>query len=86
MERNWETINSIIENKCSGYIDGFRKLSDSEARTVEFLQDEINKFPDNKKTVSESAALFRSHLSKKYHDLSDDSIDNLSMIFCWLNR
>lgn len=88
MEIDWDEINVIIEKRSSkhSYMIQPNEMSSDDVKKIRFLIWEINSFPDNQKTVSESGELFRKHLSEKYGKLSPKNIDRLVDRFCFLNR
>ena len=90
MEMDWNEINLIIQERSSkgswSYMIQPAEMNKEDLETIGFLIAEVGSFPDNQKTVAESAAIFRKYLSDKYWRLSPESINRLVDRFCWLNR
>lgn len=85
---DWDEVNLIIQERSSkrSYMIIPNEMSLEDLAKISFLVAEINSFPDNQKSVVESGALFRKHLSEKYGKLSPDSIDRLVYRFCFIYR
>ncbi|EKN69028.1 hypothetical protein P9E76_14175 [Schinkia azotoformans] len=88
MEIDWDEVNKIIEERSSENSDIVKpnEMSSEDLRKISFLIKEVNRFPDNQKTVGESGALFMKHLCEKYSKLSPESIGRLVHTFCFMNR
>ncbi|OCA88009.1 hypothetical protein A8F94_09285 [Bacillus sp. FJAT-27225] len=88
MEIDWEEVNLIIQEWSSKW-SFMKKPNDmplEDFEKIRFLIDEIYSFPDNQKSLLESAALFEKHLNGTYSRLSPKSINWLVDRFCFSNR
>ncbi|GFZ93739.1 hypothetical protein GCM10008018_45160 [Paenibacillus marchantiophytorum] len=88
IEINWNEINLILQERSSkaSYMVQPNEMNNEDYSKIVFLLNEIDRFPDNQKTVAESGANLNKYLSEKYRDLSTDSINRLVTRFCFVNR
>ncbi|WP_438448712.1 hypothetical protein [Gorillibacterium sp. sgz5001074] len=86
MELDWPEINRIIEENSNGLTIRLGTTSMLGIEKIKFLLDEVDRFPDNQKTVVDSAKLLQNHLSDKYSLMSAKSIHILMQRFCFSNK
>lgn len=88
MELNWDEINLIIKEKSSksSYMVKPEEMEPENLAIVQFLINEVYRFPDRQKTVTDSGTLLRKYLTEKYSELDAESIKRLVQRFCFINR
>jgi len=88
MELNWDEINLIIKEKSSksSYMVKPEEMEPENLAVIQFLINEVYRFPDKQKTVTDSGAQLRKYLTGKYNELDGESIERLVHRFCFLNR